>query len=57
MRLFENNTKYNKLTKECDGCKYKGVHMCTHINECTDRSNYTDRDKTNRMNLDIKKRG
>lgn len=57
MRLFENNTKYNKLTKECDGCKYRGVHMCTHINECTDRSNYTDRDKTNRMNLDIKKRG
>lgn len=35
----------NKLNEKCDGCKHKGIYMCTGVSKCKDNDKYEKRKK------------
>lgn len=35
----------NKINYKCNGCRYKGIYMCTCAKTCTDNSGHTPRNQ------------
>lgn len=40
---YKINSTLNKFNDKCNGCKYKGIYMCTNSRECNNNDLFINR--------------